>query len=185
MRQASAREHGFTLPELSVAILVLGIVSTAILTFVVVSAGQFRNQDERVSATDEARTALLTMTSEIRDAGSVRLVDARTLQAEVRQANNTTHLVTYSCVTGTSGLSTCSRTDPAANTQHVLADDVTNTNNFAVIAGSPTAGSQGGAVQIRLALDLDDAANPLVLTAAATPRNCAAAGAGVVNPPCA
>jgi prepilin-type N-terminal cleavage/methylation domain-containing protein len=70
-------EAGFSLPELMVAIFVGGILFAAGLVFVVVTSRQSAAQQDRVSQTDDARNALSAMTSELRDATSVQLVNER------------------------------------------------------------------------------------------------------------
>jgi Tfp pilus assembly protein PilW len=176
-------EGGFTLPELAVATTVTLIIGVAVLSFIVLSARQYTGQEDRVTTTDEARNALLRITNELRDAGAVTWVDQGTVQAEARASDGTFHQVTYSCDTGTGGTSTCTRTDATTSDEELLVEGVVNANNFRLIAGSDLTGttSEGGAVEIRLELDLDDTDNPIVLSSAVRPRNCSTT-AGVINP---
>lgn len=185
-RRAAARlkrlreEDGLTLPELAVTAILLAIIAVAVMTFIVVSARQYGNQEDRVTTTDEARNALMRISSDLRDAGAVSVAGG-VVTAEVRQADGSLVPTTYSCAPDGGGLATCSATTATGSEQ--LVSGVVNTDNFVAILGSdvdPTA-TQGGAVAIRLELQLDDAANPFVLATAVKPRNCSEA-AGVVNP---
>ncbi len=182
-RTTTTRQGGFTLPELAVTTTVMLIIGVAVLSFIVVSARQYTGQEDRVTTTDEARNALLRITNELRDAGAVTFVDQGTVQAEARASDGTFHQVTYSCGTGTGGTETCTRTDATTGDEELLVEGVVNANNFRLIAGSDLTGtsSEGGAVEVRLELDLDDAENPIVLSSAVRPRNCSTT-AGVVNP---
>src|SRR5687768_4456790 len=152
-RTAAARitkvrdEGGFTLPELSVAIIVMLIVVAAVLAFILVAIRQYSGQEERVTQTDQARNAMLRITSELRDAGAVTQVDARTVQAEVRQTDGSYHQVTFACQ-GPAAASSCSRTDAVTGEEELLVEDVVNANNFALVPGSKLAGtgSEGGAL---------------------------------------
>jgi Tfp pilus assembly protein PilW len=165
-----------------VAIIVMLIVVAAIMTFIALAARQYSGQEERVTQTDQARNALMTITSELRDAGAVIHTDDRTVQAEVRQADGTYHQVTYACETA-GATSTCTRTDAVTAEEELLIEGVVNTNNFALVAGSTLAGtgSGGGAIAVILELDLEDAENPVTLSSAVRPRNCSST-AGVINP---
>ncbi len=171
-------EGGFTLPELAVATMVMLIIGAAVLTFIVISARQYTGQEDRVTTTDDARNALLLITNELRDAGAVTFVDSQTVQAEVRATDGTFHQVTFACEG-----SSCSRTDATTEEESVLVEGVENEEAFALIAGSDVADatSEGGAVQVRLELPVDEADNPIVLSSAVRPRNCSAT-AGVINP---
>ncbi len=177
-----AAEGGFTLTELLVVAGVLAIVAIAIMTFILVSARTFGSQEDRVTRTDDARNALLRISSELRDAGTVTITGG-VVTAQVRQADGSVTPTSYSCTTGGGGLSSCSATTAAGST--LLVENVVNSDVFAAIAGSDSgASSLGGGIQIRMALDLEESSNPIVLTTAVKPRNCAAFGTGVVNPPC-
>jgi prepilin-type N-terminal cleavage/methylation domain-containing protein len=183
MRKFKLRdEGGFTLPELSVAVIVMLIVGAAVMTFIVVAARQYSGQEDRVTHTDEARNALQRITGELRDAGAVSYIDARTVQAEVRQADGTYHQVTFACE-GAAPTGTCSRSDAVTGGEELLVEGVVNSNNFAHVTGSTLAGtgSDGGAIAVVLELDLEDAENPVTLSSAVRPRNCSNT-AGVINP---
>ena len=174
-------EGGYTLPELTVAATVTLIVAVAVMGFIVVSARQYSGQEHRVTRTDDARNALMRITDELRDAGAVTVVDARTVRAEVRGADGSFHQVTFTCDTATGGTAICTRTD--ADGEEQLVTGVVNDQNFQLVPGSDITGtgSQGGAIRVRLELDLDDAVNPIVLSSAVKPRNCSSTP-GVVNP---
>jgi prepilin-type N-terminal cleavage/methylation domain-containing protein len=183
-----SREGGFTFPELTVAILVTGIIAAAGVTFVVVSTHQWGDQQGRVSATDKARNALIQMTSELRDATSVKLVNARTVDASVWNADGTVTNVRFACAT-----TTCTRTIVSTGSQETLVTDVSNADNFAKVFGSDVTGttSRNGALQIKLELEIDNETstsgpeNPMSLVATVKPRNCVASPAtGVLNPTC-
>ncbi len=186
-------ERGFTFPELTVAILVTGIIVSAGFTFVVISVHQWGNQQGRVTATDKARNALNSMTSELRDATSVKLVNARTVDASVWNANGTVTSVRYACGAAPAGGQRCTRTVVATGASQTIVDDLTNANNFAKISGSDLAGttSRNGALQIDFEIQVkdntnaSDPANPVSLVATVKPRNCVATAAtGVLNPTC-
>lgn len=176
-------QGGFTLPELAVGTTVMLIIAVAVLTFIVVSARQYSGQEDRVTATDDARNALLRITGELRDAGGVTFVDERTLQAEARESDGSLHRVTYACSGSATDAGSCTRTDATTGEQELLVEEVVNETNFSLVAGSDLVGtgSAGGAVLVRLELDLDEAENPIVLSSAVRPRNCSAQ-AGVINP---
>jgi prepilin-type N-terminal cleavage/methylation domain-containing protein len=186
-RTAAARktkvrdEGGFTLHELSVGVAVMLIIAAAVMAFIVIAARQYSNQEERVTQTDQARNAMMRITSELRDAGAVTHVNDRTVQAEVRQADGSYHQVTYGCEGGPT--SACTRADAVTGDEELLVEDVVNSNNFPLVAGSTLegTGSKGGAIAVILELDLDDADTPITLSSAVRPRNCSSA-AGVINP---
>ncbi len=185
-------EGGFTVPELSVAAVVSSIVAAAGLAFVVVSIHQWGNQEGRVSATDDARNALNSMAVELRDAPSVTLVNAATVDASLWNADGTTTNVRFACTDG-GGTRSCTRTVIGSGETETVVDDVTNTDNFAEVAGSDLTGttSQNGALQIRVDVEIKDqtsgadAEKPLSLVSTVKPRNCVSApGPGVLNPSC-
>ncbi|MDX6588133.1 MAG: hypothetical protein QOI31_2606 [Solirubrobacterales bacterium] len=185
-------EGGFTFPELSVAMLVTGIVVASGLTFVVVSVHQWGNQEGRVDATDDARNALNSMALELRDAASVKLVNASTVDASLWNSNGTTSTVRFACAVS-GGTRRCTRTVIATGATETLVDDVTNSDNFAKVLGSDVAGtsSANGALQIKVEAEVEDTTSdgdpqdPLSLLETVKPRNCVASPAtGVLNPPC-
>ena len=186
-------EGGFSLPELSVAIMVSGVIVAAGLTFIVVSAHQWGNQEGRVTATDKARNALIVMTSELRDATEVTLVDARTVEATIWNPDGTVTDVRFACSGSGGGLSECTRTVIATGAEETLVVDVTNSDNFSKVLGSDLSGtgSSNGALKVTLDVLIDDPTteydpgNPVALTATVKPRNCVGeAAAGVLNPTC-
>jgi Tfp pilus assembly protein PilW len=190
VRRRFACEGGFSFPELSVAMVVTIIVAAAGLAFIGVSIHQWGNQEGRTSATDDARNALNSMATELRDAASVKLVNATTVDASVWNANGTTSNVRFACSV-TTGV--CTRTLLSSGASKTIVDDVENANNFAKVLGSDVTGttSQNGALQIRLDVAIKDGTNasdperPLSLVATVKPRNCVAApAAGVLNPTC-
>lgn len=183
-------ERGFTVPELAMTIIILAVLAAAAMTFVVTSSNQYAGQQDRVQATDDARNALARMTSELRDATSVQLVDSRTVDATVRNADGSLTNIRFSCALADGDLSECSRTDIAANSTEVLIDRVKNVENFSSVLGSDRTGttSLNGALRIELDVELSDVSNaehPFNLVATVKPRNCIPAPAtGVLNPPC-
>lgn len=179
-------ERGFTLPELAVGIAVTLIIAAAGMTFIVLAGHQLSNQGERVSATDDARNALLAMTSEIRDATLVTIVDARTVDATVWTQSGAVENVRFSCEPD-GATSRCTRTNTGTGDIRELVSGVTNDENFAAVAGSDigATASQGGALEIDLDIALEEAQNPLRLISTVKPRNCVGSpGSGVVNSPC-
>jgi Tfp pilus assembly protein PilW len=185
------REDGYTLVELPVGFVVSLIIAVAVMTFILVSARQYQGQEERISTLDETRNALQRMTHELRDAngaaGGVMVVDSRTVDAHVLRPDTGSDLIRYRCAPD-GATATCTRTNlTAGGPAAPLAEGVVNTDNFAIVPGSTVGGvpSEGGAVLIRLELDLERANNPIVLESAVKPRNCAENPAvGVVSPPC-
>jgi prepilin-type N-terminal cleavage/methylation domain-containing protein len=192
LRNRYLRQGGFAVPELAVAIAVSGIIAAAALTFVVVSSRQYEGQQDRVYATDKARNALMEMTSELRDAPHVQFVDARTVDATVRNADGSTSEVRFSCSPSgdVTGLHRCSRIDLETGEERLIASGVANQDNFSTVGGSDLAGtaSLGGALRIDLDIDLSDVTrpeNPINLVATVKPRNCVTGAAtGVLNPTC-
>lgn len=178
-------EGGFTLTELSVGFTVSLIVAVAVMTFILISTRQWQGQEERVTSIDEARNTIQLMIGELRDANNVRWVDQRTVDASVRTAAGSYEQVRYQC-TGTPPSGSCTRTVSGSGVSKPLVDRVQNVNNFSVTSASDVPGvpTLGGTLRILLQLDLDKAENPIVLSSAVKPRNCAPAGAGVVNRPC-
>ncbi|MGH2952059.1 MAG: PulJ/GspJ family protein [Solirubrobacterales bacterium] len=181
------REDGYTLVELPIGFGVALVIAVAVMAFILISARQFQGQEERISTLDETRNALQQMTHELRDASLVTVVDARTVDAQVRRASSGFDQVRYQCAPD-GPASTCTRANiTAGGGAAPVAEGVVNTDNFAILAGSGLSGtgSEGGAVAIKLQLDLERAENPIVLESAVKPRNCVAnPGIGVVNPPC-
>lgn len=185
------REDGYTLVELPVGFTVSLIVAVAVMAFILVSARQWLGQEERIVSIDEARNALQQMTHELRDAsgtaGGVTVVDSRTVDAHVLRADTGSDLIRFRCAPD-GPTATCTRTNlTAGGPAAPLADGVVNTDNFEILPGSTVGGvpSEGGAVLIRLELDLQRAENPVVLESAVKPRNCVTNPAvGVVSPPC-
>jgi Tfp pilus assembly protein PilW len=192
IRRRVAHEGGFAFPELSVAMLVTGIVVASGLAFVVVSVHQWGGQEGRVAATDSARNALNAISLELRDAASVTLVNATTVDALLYSSNGSTSNVRFACeIEGETG--TCTRTDLSSGETTTVVDGVTNPDNFTRVLGSDVAGtsSENGTLQIKLDVRIEDTTSesdpddPLSLLATVKPRNCVAApAAGVLNPPC-
>lgn len=172
------------------AIIILAVLAAAAMTFIVVSSRQYAGQQDRVQATDDARNALLNMTSELRDATSVKLVDARTVDATVRNADGTLSDVRFACATVGGGVSECTRTDVTSGASELLISDVENDDNFSSVSGSDLTGtsSMNGALLIDLDVELSDVSSPehpFNLVATVKPRNCVTApAAGVLNPAC-
>lgn len=174
--RAKARESGgFTLPELSVAATVFLVVVAIIGPFFLASQRQVVNQSDRTERMDRTRDGISKMMREIRGGASFANTGAQTLDVLVPVGNGTAglsatdmHWIRYSCSSAgsISGTRKCTRRDvTAAGSTATVADLVVNTTNFAFAASGRT-------VTIQLALDLDEADNPVVLTDAATLRNC-------------
>jgi Tfp pilus assembly protein PilW len=185
------REDGYTLVELPIGFTVSLIIAVAVMAFILVSARQWLGQEERVVTVDEARNALQQMTHELRDAsgtaGGVMVVDQRTVDAHVLRSDTGSDLIRYRCAPD-GATATCTRTNlTTGGAAEPLAEGVVNTDNFTIVPGSTVTGvpSEGGAVLIRLELDLARAENPIGLESAVKPRNCVNnPGVGVVSPPC-
>lgn len=180
-------ERGFTLPELSVGLTVTLVIAAAAMAFIAVTTRQYEDQGGRVEATDDARNALRGMAGEIRDATLVTLVNARTVDATVWTAAGTLQNVRYACASVPGGMSSCTRTVVGSGQPRTIVSDVTNVNNFDKVLGSDLTGttSEGGALRMRVDVDIPEASNPLSLESTVKPRNCVASpGTGVLNPRC-
>lgn len=191
-RRRLACEGGFTFPELSVAMLATGIVVAAGMTFVVVSVHQWGGQEGRVTATDKARNALESISLELRDAASVKLVNATTVDATVWNSNGTTSNIRFACAPSGDARA-CTRTDLTSGARTTIVDGVTNTDNFTKVVGSDVTGtsSQNGTLQIKVDAKIEDTTSdadpvdPLSLLTTVKPRNCVTSPAtGVLNAPC-
>mgnify|MGYP001049821979 CR=1 FL=1 len=119
LRQRAGADDGFTFIEFLVAAGMMLIVAVAVMALMLVSFRQDDNQADRVTAIDEARNALLKMTTEVRGAAGLDSVSPQVLDVLVHvpeDAANPYHWIRYKCVGNDQGSSqglggTCTRQD--------------------------------------------------------------------------
>jgi prepilin-type N-terminal cleavage/methylation domain-containing protein len=167
-------QGGFTLPELTVGMAVTLIVAAAAMTLVVVFGHQVRNQEDRGTSLDSARTGLAKMVREVRQAGQIVPVPANEALAfdawvPVTLTDGTTavHRVRFDCSTPADLGRKCTRQDldVAGSPAVQLVTAVVNDDVFAYGGADRTVG-------IKLEVDVEEAENPLAIEGAATARNC-------------
>ncbi len=172
------------LPELTVGVVVAGIIAVAVMAFILISTRQWQTQEERVSTTDAARNGLHAMVAELRDAQAVTYVSSQRVDATVRTPTGGAEAVSYQCVGGTP-TGSCSRITLSSGASRLLVEGVTEPNVFARVSASDVAGVDVAdrTLSLSLSLDQERAQNPIVLASSVTPRNCSETP-GVMNPPC-
>ncbi len=118
-----AAQDGFTFTEFAVAAAMMLVVAVAVMGLMLVSIRQNDSQADRVTALDEARNALVKMTTEIRSATGLDSVSPQILDVLVHvpeDAGEPYHWIRYKCVGNDQGNSqglggTCSRQDKTIN----------------------------------------------------------------------
>ena len=162
-------EAGFTLVELLVTMTVALLMLAAILGLWTQAAGHERRNAARHDSLDRAATALERMTREVRQAAVLTLVSDRVLELRTYAvtpgaATGELRDLRYDCgVPGTeAGTNACRRTDLGGGDPATVLDGLASPSVFH---------EAGNGVQIRLAVDVADARNPIVIHGGASPRN--------------